>query len=404
MNKQIQLFLLIIITTNAQTVIDVDLYRIAEDIVDGPEAIAFDGEGKMYTANEDGRIIVLPRDGTDPYDFAQTEGRPLGLKFDLQGNLIVADAYEGLLSIDTTGEITILSTECDSLPFLLTDDLDISSDGIIYFSDASSVNNLENNGDDWGEPNGRLLAYDPQTNETSLLLDGLYFANGVALAPDESYVLVNESSLGRVRRYWLAGPNTGETEVFSYIYGNIGWEGWVLPDNITYNDEGIFWVATYFGPVVGIDTTGQIVYELNFNFNSFSENTSVIQYNDSLYLGTLHDSYIGVIPLPEELLSDHNVSQLVASEYQLNQNFPNPFNPITTVRYDLPEDSFVDVTVYDMLGNVVNNLINTNQSSGYRSVQWDATNNQGEPVSAGVYLYKIQAGDFIDTKKMILLK
>ena len=404
MIKKAQLFLLFIITTSAQTVIDVDLYRIAEDMVDGPEAIAFDDEGKMYTANEDGRIIVLSRDGTDPYDFAQTEGRPLGLKFDLQGNLIVADAYEGLLSIDTTGEITILSTECDSLPFLLTDDLDISSDGIIYFSDASSVNNLENNGDDWGEPNGRLLAYDPQTNETSLLLDGLYFANGVALSPDESYVLVNESSLGRVRRYWLAGPNTGETEVFSYIYGNIGWEGWVLPDNITYNDEGIFWVATYFGPVVGIDTTGQIVYELNFDFNSFGENTSVIQYNDSLYLGTLHDSYIGVIPLPEELLSDRNVPQLVASEYQLNQNFPNPFNPITTVRYDLPEDSFVDVTVYDMLGNVVNNLVNTNQSSGYKSIQWNATNNQGQPVSAGVYLYRIQAGDFVDTKKMILLK
>ena len=404
MIKQIKIFLLFIITTSAQTVIDVDLYRIAEDMVDGPEAIAFDDEGKMYTANEDGRIIVLSRDGTDPYDFAQTDGRPLGLKFDLQGNLIVADAYEGLLSIDTTGEITILSTECDSLPFLLTDDLDISSDGIIYFSDASSVNNLENNGDDWGEPNGRLLAYDPQTDETSLLLDGLYFANGVALAPDESYVLVNESSLGRVCRYWLAGPNTGETEVFSYIYGNIGWEGWVLPDNITYNDEGIFWVATYFGPVVGIDTSGQIVYELNFDFNSFGENTSVIQYNDSLYLGTLHDSYIGVIPLPEELLSDRNVPQLVASEYQLNQNFPNPFNPITTVIYELPEESFVDVTVYDMLGNVVNNLVNTNQLSGYKSIQWDATNSLGEPVSAGIYLYKIQAGDFVDTKKMILLK
>ena len=386
MIKQIQLFLLFIFTTSAQTVIDVDLFRIAENMVDGPEAIAFDDEGKMYTANEDGRIIVLSRDGTDPYDFAQTEGRPLGLKFDLQGNLIVADAYEGLLSIDTTGEITILSTECDSLPFLLTDDLDISSDGIIYFSDASSVNNLANNGDDWGEPNGRLLAYDPQTNETSLLLDGLYFANGVALAPDESYVLVNESSLGRVRRYWLAGPNTGETEVFSYIYGNIGWEGWVLPDNITYNDKGIFWVATYFGPVVGIDTSGQIVYELNFDFNSFGENTSVIQYNDSLYLGTLHDSYIGVIPLPEELLSDRNVPQLVASEYRLNQNFPNPFNPTTTVRYELPKYSFVNVTVYDMLGNVVNNLVNTNQLSGYKSIQWDATNNLGESVSEGGYL------------------
>ena len=95
---------------------------------------------------------------------------------------------------------------------------------------------------------------------------------------------------------------------------------------------------------------------------------------------------------------------IIPLSFRLLQNYPNPFNPITTVRYELPEDSFVDVTVYDMLGNVVNNLINTNQSSGYKSIQWDATNNQGEPVSAGVYLYKIQAGDFIDTKKMILLK
>ena len=60
--------------------------------------------------------------------------------------------------------------------------------------------------------------------------------------------------------------------------------------------------------------------------------------------------------------------------------------------------------VYDMLGNVVNNLVKKNQNFGSKSVQWDATNNQGEPVSAGVYLYKIQAGDFSQTKKMILLK
>ena len=92
------------------------------------------------------------------------------------------------------------------------------------------------------------------------------------------------------------------------------------------------------------------------------------------------------------------------TDYFLSQNFPNPFNPMTTVRYELPEDSFVDVTVYDMLGNAVNNLVNTYQSSGYKSIQWDATNNQGEPVSAGVYLYSIEAGDFRQTKKMILLK
>jgi len=85
-------------------------------------------------------------------------------------------------------------------------------------------------------------------------------------------------------------------------------------------------------------------------------------------------------------------------------NYPNPFNPVTTLRYDLPKDELVTITVYDMLGNVVNNLVNANQFSGYKSVQWNATNNQGQSVSAGVYLYSIEAGEFRQTRKMILLK
>jgi len=94
----------------------------------------------------------------------------------------------------------------------------------------------------------------------------------------------------------------------------------------------------------------------------------------------------------------------IPTQFTLHQNYPNPFNPITTLKYDLPEDSFVDITVYDMRGNVVNNLIKMNQKSGSNSTQWDATNNQGETVSAGVYLYKIQVRDFSQTKKIILLK
>ena len=97
-------------------------------------------------------------------------------------------------------------------------------------------------------------------------------------------------------------------------------------------------------------------------------------------------------------------SSNIPEQFVLYPNYPNPFNPVTTIRYDLSKESFVDITIYDMLGNVVNNLVNDNQSSGYKSVQWNATNNQGEPVSAGVYVYKIQAGDFKQTRKMILLK
>ena len=103
-------------------------------------------------------------------------------------------------------------------------------------------------------------------------------------------------------------------------------------------------------------------------------------------------------------LESDKEKSFLPKKFSLHQNYPNPFNPVTKLRYDLPQDSFVRVTVYDMLGNIVNNLVNTNQSSGFKSIQWDATNNHGEPVSAGVYLYKIQAGDFVDTKKMILLK
>jgi len=90
--------------------------------------------------------------------------------------------------------------------------------------------------------------------------------------------------------------------------------------------------------------------------------------------------------------------------FRLHQNYPNPFNPFTNLSYDLLEDSFVRIIIYDMLGNVVNNFVNSNQSSGYKSVQWNATNNQGESVSAGVYLFSIEANGFTHTRKMILLK
>ena len=97
-------------------------------------------------------------------------------------------------------------------------------------------------------------------------------------------------------------------------------------------------------------------------------------------------------------------NDLVPIEFNLYQNHPNPFNPHTKLKYDLPKDSYVSLTIYDMLGNVVNNLVNTKQSSGYKSVQWNATDNLGQPVSAGVYLYRIETKDFRQTKKMILLK
>ena len=95
---------------------------------------------------------------------------------------------------------------------------------------------------------------------------------------------------------------------------------------------------------------------------------------------------------------------LLPDEFALHQNYPNPFNPITTLRYNLPENGHVNVTIYDMLGRQVKTLINKTQDAGYKAVIWNATNDYGKPVSAGIYLYQIQAGEYISTKKMVLLK
>ena len=94
----------------------------------------------------------------------------------------------------------------------------------------------------------------------------------------------------------------------------------------------------------------------------------------------------------------------VPLSFVLHQNYPNPFNPITSLRYDLPEQAQVTLTIYDLIGREVTQLINTTQEAGYRSVQWNAADMHGKPVSTGVYLYQIQAGEFVQTRKMVLLK
>jgi len=100
----------------------------------------------------------------------------------------------------------------------------------------------------------------------------------------------------------------------------------------------------------------------------------------------------------------HDTDKRNPLKYSLNNNYPNPFNPTTQIKYDLPEDAMVTIIIYDMMGRIINNLVSNQQRAGYKSVKWDATNNIGQPVSAGVYLYTIRAGEFRQTKKMLLMR
>jgi hypothetical protein len=98
------------------------------------------------------------------------------------------------------------------------------------------------------------------------------------------------------------------------------------------------------------------------------------------------------------------IDEILPITYNLYNAYPNPFNPVTTLRYDIPEDAVVNIIIYDLKGRIVNNLVSSQQNAGYKSIQWNASNNVGQPVSAGLYLYTIQAGEFRQTKKMVLLK
>ncbi|MED5426794.1 MAG: T9SS type A sorting domain-containing protein, partial [Candidatus Neomarinimicrobiota bacterium] len=112
--------------------------------------------------------------------------------------------------------------------------------------------------------------------------------------------------------------------------------------------------------------------------------------------------YSDVISVTLEWLDVDN--ERLPTFYVIHQNYPNPFNPSTTIRYDLPVVALVKIIIYDMMGRKVSTLISSHQTAGFNSVRWNATNDKGAPVSAGLYLYTIQAGEFRQTKKMVLLK
>jgi len=101
---------------------------------------------------------------------------------------------------------------------------------------------------------------------------------------------------------------------------------------------------------------------------------------------------------------DQEMSSQLPEQFALHYNYPNPFNPTTTISYDLPEQAQVTLSVYDLLGKKIKTLVNQSQDAGNNIAVWDGTDNLGRQVSAGVYLYRIKAGEFIQTRKMLLLK
>lgn len=292
-----------------------------------PEDVALDSQGRIYAGFDDGRIVRLQPDGSAPQIFATTGGRPLGMVFDSVGNLIIADAMKGLISVASDGRLTTLAAEADGIPFQCANDVDVAADGTIYFTDASSKFPLTNFKADILEhrPNGRLLAFDPKTRSVHTILRDLHFANGVAVSPDQSFVLVAETGRYCIRRIWLKGEKQGQSDLF--IDNLPG-----FPDGVSSDGQNRFWLALVsprdvmldkllpypqlrkvvmrlpevmqpapkrYGFVLGLDLNGRVVENLQDGSpECYAQIANVVERDGLLYFGSIGESTVGRFKLP----------------------------------------------------------------------------------------------------------
>ena len=231
----------------------VDAEPIGLDQVEGPEDVILDRQDRLYGSTRDGNIIRFSGARFERREvFAHIGGRPLGMQFDKDENLIVCVAGMGVYGVKPSGEVFKVTDETnrtwtklnDNSRIRMADDLDIGPDGKIYFSDCTTRYELTTNTLDIieGRPNGRVLCFDPATGKSTTVIKRFYFPNGVCVAHDGRSFFVASTSACRIFRHWIKGPNSGKTEIFiDELPG--------LPDNINRASDGNYWLA-----LVGIRT------------------------------------------------------------------------------------------------------------------------------------------------------
>ncbi|MFC9872719.1 SMP-30/gluconolactonase/LRE family protein [Nocardia salmonicida] len=294
----------------------------------GPEDVVLGADGLVYTGIADGRILRVDLDTGAVRTVLNTGGRPLGLYAGSDGSLLICDAHRGLLRWPGTGtKVEVLVDTVDGEPLNMTSNVVRDpGDGTVYFTASSRRwpldlwmgDLLEHSG------TGRLLRY-TAAGTVDTLLDGLQFANGVALTADSSSLIVAETAAYRLNRYWLHGPKAGTREV---LIDNLPG----FPDNIALGDDGLIWVtlASPRNPlldlllprpaflrkalwrlpdrikprprrtvwVIAVDTDGTVVHDLQRDGENYAMVTGVVEAHGTLVLGSLHESALAVTCLP----------------------------------------------------------------------------------------------------------
>lgn len=291
----------------------------------GPESIVLHPEGHFLTGLANGDIVQFNADGKEQSIIANTGGRPLGIKIAPSGELIIADQIKGLLKLDSTNQISVLVDQYKGERLKFVDDLDISKEGIIYFSNATQRNPVVVENEAWEQrASGAIFAYDLNTKELRLIKDKLFFPNGIALNDSQDYFVYSETFGLSLSKFWLKGPKAGSSEIFNNRLPG-------FPDNVTFK-EGVFWVAIptqrvvdiellfeypflrsvilrlpeafrnavlppRYAMLLGFNEQGEVIYNLQDPNGKYDYITSVLQIDNQLYLGSLKEPTFGIYTL-----------------------------------------------------------------------------------------------------------
>jgi hypothetical protein len=290
-----------------------------------PEDVCVDASGGAVAGGDDGRIWRWPAGtpaGTPPALLAQTGGRPLGIELDPRdGSLVVCDAYRGLLRLTGDGRVAPLASAAAGRPILFCNNAAVARDGTVFFTDSSARHPLHAWRQDVAErgATGRLLAWSPGSGHADVIAEGLHFPNGVALTPDESALLVAETSVARLLHVALPG---GTVRTLAELPAH--------PDNISAVGDGTYWVALpsprlpiaerllpyprlrqaalllpeavqpqpkKYGLVALVDGDGRVLRTLHGPSGSYRMITGVRQDGRSLWLGSLTEPAAARVPL-----------------------------------------------------------------------------------------------------------
>ncbi|MCG7518773.1 SMP-30/gluconolactonase/LRE family protein [Ruegeria sp. Ofav3-42] len=218
-----------------------ELIVLPEDEV-GPEDIAILPDGSVYTTTLAGALYRI--DGDAPVKIDDLGGRPLGLKAGPDEALYIADSFRGVMRWTGPGTLESLVSEIDGAPVVYANQLDVAQDGTIYFSNSSDRFDPETMGGTkptsvltiWEQSDTGYVARHAPDGTTEKVADGFVYTNGVALSPEEDFLLIAETGRARVHKLWLTGPNAGQQEV---LMDNL--PGY--PDNLEAQGDGTYWMA-----------------------------------------------------------------------------------------------------------------------------------------------------------------